>query len=121
MESVIELAPSPLTALPVGARVWFTEERRPYTVQARSERYLVCTKPFAAQHTVLYTIVDLQLDMRGPENLTFGFGAETQKQCDAMIARLTHPDDPTEISRRRSIDLNVARTWFLTPLTKKEK
>jgi hypothetical protein len=72
----------------IGARVYFQEEKKPYTVRVRSERFLVCTKPFNPQRTVLYTIIDLKENVRGPENLVFGMGAETDEHCVSMVERL---------------------------------
>lgn len=106
-----------------GDRVYFTGERMPYTVQARSERFVVCTKPFAPRRTVLYCIADLVELVRGPENLIFGFGAETPEQCARMVQRLEgSPDafpenagrDPalhfrSEITHRNRVPLDVAR------------
>lgn len=43
----------------VGDKVRFAEEKQAYTIQARSERYLICSKPFNPKHTVLYCVVDL--------------------------------------------------------------
>ena len=45
-----------LAALPVGSRIWFKEEKRPYKVRAADGRFLVCTKPFKPRKTVLYCI-----------------------------------------------------------------
>lgn len=91
----------------VNDKVRFTEEKMAYTVQARSKRYLVCTKPFNPRHTVLYTIVDLKEDVRGAENLILGAGAETRAKCEEMLGRLTDPDHPTEVSHRNRVALDV--------------
>jgi hypothetical protein len=100
--------------LHVGDRIWFDEEVRPYTIQARSLRFLVCTKPFAARHTVIYTVVDLLTLVRGTENLVFGFGAETREKCEEMLARLegTAFGDGyrTEVSHRNRIALKICRS-----------
>lgn len=105
---------SDLSAAKVGDKIRFVEERLAYTIQARGKRYLVCTKPFNAQHTVLYTVVDLQKQIRGTENLVFGMGAETRKQCQEMIERLEGKgiDEGawhTEISYRNRIPLRVKK------------
>lgn len=84
----------PLEYAPVGARVFFAEEKAPYRVRARSVRYLVCTKPFNPKRTVLYTIVDLVENVRGPENLVFGMGAESDADCVAMVKRLHGISEP---------------------------
>jgi len=109
--------------LQVGSKIKFSDEHGRYTVQASNERFAICTKPFNFRHTVFYTIIDFQENIRGPENLVFGFGAETREQCEEMLARLTAPcDHPatdgdgnlivecgcrTEISRRNSIRLEI--------------
>lgn len=118
-------------ALGVGDKVWFKGERLGYTVQARSGRYLVCTKPFNPRHTVLYTVVDLDEWVRGTENLVFGMGAETREQCEEMIRRLEGtPEESIElpdghviripphrsmVSRRNRVPLRVRR--FAAALT----
>jgi hypothetical protein len=72
----------------VGDRVWFEEDKRPYTVQAvsKSGRYAACTKPFAARHTVIYTMVDLVDGVRGVDN-TIGnsLGYESREDCEAAV------------------------------------
>lgn len=102
---------------PVGSRITFAEEVRAYTVRARSDRYLVCTKPFAPLRTVLYTVVDLLENVRGTENLIFGMGAETDEQCADMLRRLEGIDAPghfypchhTEVSYRNRVPLKIVR------------
>lgn len=71
-----------------GLHVKFASEKQRYTVQASDRRFAVCTKPFNARKTVLYTIIDFDEKIRGPENLVFGAGAETKKQCEEMLDRL---------------------------------
>lgn len=60
-----------------GMKIRFTEEKQAYTVQAvsRTGRYVVCTKPFNARRTTLYTVMDLALGVRGPG---------TSWMCDAQ-------------------------------------
>ena len=103
--------PEKVESLAVGDKVKFTEEKQRYTVQAASERYAVCTKPFNLRKTVFYTIVDFKDRIRGTENLIFGAGAETKEQCEEMIARLEGRDPEmdfvTEISRRNYVGLHI--------------
>lgn len=92
----------------VGDRVKFAEEVHRYTIQARGVRYLVCTRPFALRKTVWYTVVDLEKQIRGTENLVLGFGAETREECEEMLARLEgRAGEPTEVSYRTRIPLHV--------------
>ena len=108
-EAVAEM----LRSAKVGDFITFAEEKRRYTIMARGERYLVCNKPFAALHTVLYTVVDLEEQVRGTENLIFGCGAETKEQCEEMLARLEGRDSDlgftTEVSHRNRVPLRVVR------------
>lgn len=89
----------------VGSRIRFAEERRPYTVRAANNRFLVCTKPFNLKHTVLYSVVDFKRQIRGTENLIFGMGAETDEQCRAMLVRLVSGE--SEVSHRNNVILNI--------------
>lgn len=96
-----------LRAIGVGTRIWFAEEKMPYTVQASNVAFCILTKPFAAQHTVMYCAIDWEFDLRGPENLIFGRGAETKEQCEEMLQRLTSGE--TQVSSRSSIWLNISK------------
>lgn len=100
-----------LRSASIGCRVRFSEERLSYTIQARGPRFIVCTKPFNPLNTVLYTVIDLEKLVRGPENLVLGAGAETAGQCEEMLARLEGRNHEagftSEVSRRRSIPLRV--------------
>ena len=91
----------------VGGRISFAEEKNAYTIQACNSRFLICTKPFNLQHTVLYSIVDLEQKIRGTENLIFGMGVETREQCEEMLERLT--SGKTEVSYRNRIKLVEVR------------
>lgn len=88
-----------------GNKIYFQEEKKPYTVRACNDRYLICTKPFNILHTVQYTIVDLIENIRGTENLIFGASYETDEECNEAILRLNSGE--TEISYRNRIDLNI--------------
>lgn len=96
-----------ITQINVGDKIKFERETHRYTVRAKGKRYLVCTKPFNARRTVLYTVVDSIKNIRGTENLTFSMGAETTQECEEMIARLEATENPTEVSRRNSVDLKI--------------
>lgn len=98
--------------VPVGTRIWFAEEKQPYRVRARSSRYLVCTKPFNPKRTVLYSIIDLEEKVRGPENLVFGMGAETDENCVEMVERLhaiTKPYTPKEQTEIKEMRGDIRR------------
>jgi hypothetical protein len=84
-----------------GDRVWFAGEKLPYNVQAVSEtgRYVACTKPFAARHTYLYTVVDHEERIRGADNsLGRCLGYETPEECRDALAQFE--SGAFEFSRR---------------------
>jgi hypothetical protein len=85
----------------VGSKIHFHGERIGYTVRAANSRYLVCTKPFTLRKTVIYTIVDLDSNVRGTENLIFCMGFETTEKCQEALARLTSGE--TEVSWRNRV------------------
>lgn len=89
----------------VGDKVYVPTDKRPYKVRARDDRYIICTKPFNLQHTVLYFIVDLVDKWRAPDNMIFCHGYETDEDC---VERLKELQDGTiELSRRRGITLDI--------------
>lgn len=72
----------------VGDRIRFAEEKQAYTVKARSDRFLICTKPFNARRTVLYCIVDFNRQARGPGDKIFNGPYETDKDIDERMGEL---------------------------------
>lgn len=75
----------------VGDKIYFASEKRPYTIQACDERYLICTKPFNLQHTVQYTIIDLKLGIRGADNYwKWGgrFDYSKREECERCLLAL---------------------------------
>lgn len=89
----------------VGDKVYVPTDKRPYTVKARDDRYIICTKPFNARHTVLYFIIDLVDRWRAPDNMVFCSGYETDEQCRERLKELQ--DGTIELSRRRGIPLDI--------------
>jgi hypothetical protein len=93
--------------LPLGTRVWFKGEKKPYRVRASNVDFAIMTKPMNLFHTVLYTIIDWNNNIRGAEDLIFCRGAETDEQCKAMLKRLS--DGDSEVSRRNCCKLEITR------------
>lgn len=63
-----------------GDKIKFEEEAHSYTVMCRTDRYIICTKPFNLRHTTLYTIIDAYSQQRGTDNY-YGLGYETKEMC----------------------------------------
>lgn len=91
--------------LPIGTKLKFADEKQRYTVRASNAAYTILTKPFNARNTVLYCIVDFHQNVRGPEDLVFGAGAETDEEIVDMLERLTTGD--SEISHRHRVALEI--------------
>ena len=89
----------------VGDRVYIPNEKRPYKVRARDNKYIICTKPYNPQHTVIYFIVDLVDKWRAPDNMIFCSGYETDEQCQKRLKELQ--SGKIELSMRRGIPLDI--------------
>ena len=89
----------------VGDKVYIPQHKRPFRVKARDERFIICTKPFNAQHTVIYFIVDLVEKRRGPDNMIFCSGYETDEDCKERLRELQNAE--IEVSYRRGIALDI--------------
>ena len=89
----------------IGDKVYIPEHKRPFRVKARDDRYIICTKPFNAQHTVIYFIVDLVDKWRAPDNMIFCSGYETDEQCQERLKELQ--SGKIELSVRRGMPLDI--------------
>lgn len=114
-----------------GQKIYFAEEKRPYTVRACDGRFFICTKPYnLRKDTVLYTIVDLQEGIRGTDGYSIGpYSYESDEDCEAFLKELqegekireknkiafNQPDGIIEnigawhISYRNRIELNITK------------
>lgn len=92
--------------LKVGDKVKFECEKQRYTVKAKSDRFLICTKPMNALKTVLYSIIDLERLVRGPNNLVFNCYEYTD-QGDINQCLKDLVADEIEVSHRRALMLDV--------------
>lgn len=54
----------------IGDKIKMCSERTRYTVQGFDERFMIATKPWFGEY--LYTIIDRELQIRGPINAIFG-------------------------------------------------
>lgn len=84
--------------VPVGTKIWFDSD---------NAAFVILTKPFNIDKTVLYTIIDWELGIRGPSNLIFNIGVETDEECLELLDMLTNGE--TEVSSRRCVELNIRR------------
>lgn len=95
----------------VGDKIKFVEERRRYTVQAvsASGRYLACTYPFMPKGTVVYTVVDLEQQLRGvDDSIGNSLGYETTEDCEHALDLFERGEFGFSY-RRRPIALHIER------------
>lgn len=97
--------------LQVGDRVefWGESYRVKWRVRAVSStgRFAICTKPYNLRRTVLYTIVDFVRQVRGPDDLIFGHGYETQEDIDEALAGLEAGDLEVSYRTSRHVSLTI--------------
>lgn len=89
----------------VGDKVYIPNEKRPYRVKARDDRYIICTKPYNPQHTVIYFIIDLVDKWRAPDDRIFCSGYETDEDCNERLKELQ--EGIIGLSERRGIPLDI--------------
>lgn len=99
--------------LPVGTKIKFDSEKQRYTVQASNDRFIILTKPFNAQKTYLYTIVDLERGIRGKCNLIFGLPCDVNSQDGAKQVLSKLKRGRMAVSRRNCVSLSEQETRAL--------
>ncbi|CAG7633253.1 hypothetical protein HGB39_28315 [Rhodococcus opacus] len=100
-------SPTPPIPLDVGGRIRFgLEPRRPYTVRALSEHFVVCTRPrdFATTGDFVYTVIDWRNGIRGPIN-----GQVADVSTDERCRDLLHDLEAGrwEISHHNRVQLDI--------------
>jgi len=94
--------------LKVGDKIKFKSEKQKYTIKAKDDRYLICTKPFNPKKTVLYTIVDLERLVRGTNNMVFNpYDYAIQNDIDECLIDLQNHTNGLEVTHRNCIQLDV--------------
>jgi hypothetical protein len=93
--------------LAVGDRVWLGGKKQPWTVRARGPRYVILTKPYNPKRSTLYTVIDLELGIRGTDDYVGSLGYETPEQIDASMALFDSGE--AEISTRNNVKLDLTR------------
>lgn len=91
----------------VGTKLKFRGERHRYTVQACNPYFAICTKPFSARRTVLYTIINWVERIRGTEDLIFGMGFGDREHCEQALNRLMAQE--SSVSHRNRVKLEIER------------
>jgi len=96
-----------LTSIKVGDKILFAEEKQRYKVRGRTDNFIVCTKPFNARKTVLYTIIDIDRNVRGRDNMIFCPGYETDEDISDVVKKLANGEMCVSYRNSKYIDLNI--------------
>lgn len=115
----------------VGSTIRFQESKLPFTIQASDDRYLICTRSFNKkedddivkqglemgtyvtkkealedlQNLSIYTIVDLEEEIRGADNYNSWSDYSTREECEEVLNALN--TNEVEISYRNRLKLNI--------------
>ena len=88
-----------IKSIKVGDKLYWQNQKRPFTVKARDERYIICTKPYNFKKTVTYSIIDTVDLICGPNNYVFNpYDYEEQKDIEQSLKDLEN--NKYEISSR---------------------
>lgn len=94
-------------SLKVGDKIKFESEKQRYNIIAKSDRFIICTKPFNARKTFLYTIVDLERLVRGAIGLVFGLAWDFDIPEELAECLQELDTEKVEVSHRNCIKLDV--------------
>lgn len=94
----------------IGDKIFFAEEKLPYTVRACDNRFLVCTKVFKLKpKTVLHTIVDLEAGIRSTDGCSIGtYSYDDDYSCKLNLEELQ--SGKSYISHVNRIALNIVKS-----------
>jgi len=90
----------------VGKKIKFKNEKTKYTIKAKSERFIICTRPFNLKRTVFYTIIDLERMVRGANNKVFN-AYDYKKNEDIKKCLEDLENGFCEVSFRNFVELDI--------------
>lgn len=92
----------------VGDSIRFSSEKKAYKVVGRNERYVIALKPFNLRKGgYLYTIIDLQEQIRGADHWLFGL-YDYRVPSNVRLALMHLRSGKCKISYRNRINLDIA-------------
>jgi len=97
----------------VGDKISFLNLEGEYTIRACNERYLICVQVYRPEcrnrnltkAKYLYTIVDLEEEIRGTHNMLFNCYKNNDTNWKLLLRRLKNGD--VEISHRNRVELDI--------------
>lgn len=91
----------------IGDKIKFKTEKQRYTIRACNDRFIIATKPFNPQRTFMYTIVDLQENLRAADNWYCRYDYTQTSISITAINELMSGD--IELSHRSRMELDLER------------
>ena len=92
--------------LKVGDKIKFKSEKQRYTIKLKSDRFLICTKPFNIKKTCFYSIIDLERLVRGANDRVFNpYDYMKQEDIDKCLEDLGKGN--VSVSHRNSVLLDI--------------
>ena len=89
-----------------GCKISFIREPEEYTVQACNDRFIICT--FIKKFIVHYTIIDIELKVRGPHNFIFNRYDFTRKYfIERCLNDLSNEFSGVTLSKRKTLPLDI--------------
>lgn len=106
------LSPENARTLEVGDRVRFEPYKRAMTVRAvtKGGRFAILTMPFAAQSTVIYTVIDFERSVRGCDNY-YGLGYESDEDIESALTAFQATEDDLPGQRAREAEARGETSW----------
>lgn len=94
--------------LKINDKIFFSLEKKPFTVKAINERYAICTQEYNLKKTVFYTIIDFLERKRSTHDLIFNlYDFTEQPDIDKCLSDLKSGE--LGLSRRNSVDLDITK------------
>jgi predicted carbohydrate-binding protein with CBM5 and CBM33 domain len=92
-----------------GDKIYFAEEKRPYTVRAISEKYAILTRWYNKKEGVVYyTIIDRTLNARSTNDYVFN-PYDYNQQADIDQCMVDLQNEEAHLSERNKIELNILK------------
>lgn len=94
-----------------GDKVWFGNDKKPFTVRACNNRFAICTQPFNfVPQTVCYTIVDFERNVRGVDNYVFSiYDYYSDEDCDEALQALINGEMEVSYKNNKYVQLDITK------------
>ena len=88
----------------INDKIKLPDNNRLYTIRARDERFLICTRPIVYGKETEYFIIDLKEKWYGPDNLIFSPEYKTELDCLSRLKDLQ--ENKMSVSKKKGSQLD---------------